>query len=286
MSHRIPALRIVAIAALWLGLALAAAAAKPAPVQAESSLTVLGNIDITADGKVTGYTLDAAESLPKGVVAMIARTVPQWRFEPVELPAGTISRTRMYLQFIARKREDGDYTVELASASFDTDGPAQERVTVARRGRMPDYPAELAAMGVNGTVYVVIKVDRDGKVSEADVSHVNLRTSGSEAQMAGWREQLSKSSLRALRGWRFQPPSAGPDAGQDSWTGLLPVAFTVEGFSRPEPGKWETYIPGPRKTILWRDAVGGAAASSDALPANQFHTDGSGRRLTTPLMGG
>jgi hypothetical protein len=251
--------------------------------QAESSLLVSGTIDISAEGKVLGYQLDNAANLPKGIVDMTARLAPQWTFQPIALPKSDRSRSPMSLLFVARKRDDGSYTVELRSASFETDVPENERVSIARRGRTPAYPDGLAAYGINGTVYLSVRIGRDGKVMDIDASHVNLRTIGSEKEMANWREQFRLASIKAVRGWTFTPPATGPEADAPYWVGTLPVVFTVLGYPVPKPGQWETYIPGPRKPIPWLDAVGVTAENSDALAPNRFHTPSSGRRLLTPL---
>jgi hypothetical protein len=250
---------------------------------AESSLLVGGTIDIAADGKVVGYKLDNADKLPKAVLDMVARHAPHWKFDPIALPEGTHSRSPMSLLFVAKKREDGNFALELRGASFEADVPEAERVSIARRGRMPAYPDDLAARGINGTVYLSVRIGRDGKVMDIDASHVNLRTIGSESEMANWREQFRLASIKAVRGWSFKPPSAGAEVDAPYWTGTLPVAFTVMGYPEPKPDQWETYIPGPRKPIPWVDSLGMTAEHSDALAPNRFHTPGQGRRLLTPL---
>jgi hypothetical protein len=255
--------------------------------QAESSLLVTGTIDIDANGKVVAHALDKAKTLPKGIVDMTARLAPNWTFEPIALPAKTIGRSKMSLQYVAKQSGSGEYQVELRSASFDANLPPEQQVTIARRGRMPEYPSELQSLAINGTVYVAVQVGRDGKVMNIDASHVNLRTVGSEADMALWREALAKSSIKAIRSWSFAPPTAGQDANAPHWIGMLPVSFEMMGSRKPRPGQWETYLPGPRKLIPWKDSVGGATAdNTDALLPNQFHTAGSGRRLIGPLAGG
>jgi hypothetical protein len=253
---------------------------------AESSLLVGGTIDIAADGKVLGYKLDNADKLPKGILEMVARYAPHWKFDPIPLPEGTHSRSPMSLLFVAKKREDGNFAVELRSANFEADVPEAVRLGIARRGRMPAYPDALAARGINGTVYLSLRIGRDGKVLDIDASHVNLRTIGSESEMANWREQFRLASIKAVRGWRFTTPSAGAEVDAPYWVGTLPVSFTVMGYPEPKPGQWETYIPGPRKPIPWVDSVGMTAEQSDALAPNRLHTPGEGRRLLTPLAEG
>jgi hypothetical protein len=254
--------------------------------QAESSLLVSGQITISADGKVLDHSLDKVDALPKGIVDLTAKLASTWSFEPVVLTGAQATRSRMSLLYVVKPLDDDRHTLELRSASFPADLPPETLLSLKRRGRMPSYPDNLAARWVNGTVYLHVQVGRDGKVMNIDASHVNLRTIGSEAEMAQWREQFSQSSIKAIRGWTFKPPTSGPDVDAPHWTGTLPVMFTMIGSPEPQPGKWEAYIPGPRKIIPWLDGTGLTAEQTDALAPNQFHSAGNSRRLTSPLMGG
>lgn len=254
--------------------------------QAESSLLVSGHITISADGKVLGHTIDDAGTLPEGIVKLTGQLASKWTFEPMALEDAKASRSRMHLLYVASQKDDGKLGLELRSASFEADLPPEARVTVARRGRMPTYPGNLADRNISGTVYLQLQIGRDGKVANIDASHVNLRTIGREADMAKWREQFSEASMKAIRGWEFKPPTSGPDVDAPHWTGTLPVIFTVIGSPEPQPGKWEAYIPGPRKAIPWLHSKGLTAEQTDALAPNQFHSTGNNRRLTSPLMGG
>lgn len=275
---------------LCLGAALCAHAAKrdddAVRRQAESSLLVSGEIVIAADGKVLGHTLDGADKLPKGIVDLTAKLASKWTFEPVTLANAQATRSRMSLLYVVKPLDENRHTLELRSASFEADLPPEARISVARRGRMPAYPQALVANGIGATVYLHVQVGRDGKVMNIDASHVNLRAIGSEKNMALWRDAFAKLSIQALRGWTFKPPTTGPDVDAPYWTGTLPVMFIAEGVPEPQPGKWEAYIPGPRKIIPWLDGHGLTAEQTDALAPNQFHSGGNQRRMTSPLMGG
>lgn len=274
---------------LIVALAIAAANAGKSEVemrrQAESSLLVRGTIDITADGNVLGYALDASEKIPPGVADMVARLAPQWRFEPIPLPNNAVGRTDMHLLFVASTLENGDYRVELRNVSFSTDRPPQERLTIARRGRPVEYPSDLNAMGVGGTVYVELQVGRDGKVMNLGVSKVNLTTVGSETEMEKWRAKLAAASIKAVRGWRFAPPTAGEDVDALSWNGTLPISFSQWNEARPKPGRWQTYIPGPRNALPWLDTLNTAVDNNDTLTPDQLHSGKESRRLIVPLEG-
>ncbi len=251
----------------------------------ESSLLVRGTIDITADGDVVGYALDTSDKIPPGIADMVARLAPQWRFEPIPLPNNAIGRTDMHLLFVASTLESGDYRVELRNVSFSTDRPPQERLTIARRGRPVEYPPDLNAMAVGGTVYVEVQVGRDGKVINLGVSKVNLTTVGSETEMAKWRTQLTAASIKAVRGWRFAPPTAGVDVGALSWNGTLPISFSRWNEAKSKPGRWQTYIPGPRNALPWLDSLNTAIDNSDTLTPDQLHSGKEARRLIGPIDG-
>ena len=254
--------------------------------QVESALYVTGTIDITPAGDVVAHTLDLPEKLPKGIVDMAARLLPQWKFEPIALQGKAISRSKMNLLFVGKKLDEGKYSVELRSATFSGDSP-EASVGLAPKGRrLPDYPVGFANAGISGTVFLMVKIGRDGKVINVDASHVNLRAIGSESQMNQWRKALARNSIAVARQWTFVPPKSGPAADKPYWLGTLPFDFYIEGQEPPAYGKWRTYVAGPKALIPWENEKLIAEGSTDALTPNTFHTAGSGRRLLTPLAGG
>lgn len=271
-------------ALLFLGLALTAQAGKQERM-VESSLLVSGHITISADGKVLSHRLDDAETLPEGIAALTAHLASKWTFEPTALGDAKASRSRMRLLYVAKRQDDGKLALELRSANFEADMPKEARIRLARKSTQIQYPRALVQNNVSGTVYLKIRVGRDGKVMDIDASHVNLRTIGGENKMALWRNLLSSASIKAIRDWTFQPPTTGPDVDAPHWTGIMPVSFNAY-LDEPQPGKWESYIPGPRKVIPWADSQGMTAEQTDALAPSEFNSSGNNRRLTSPLMGG
>lgn len=271
-------------ALLFLGLALTVQAGKQERM-VESSLLVSGHITISADGKVLSHRLDDAETLPEGIAALTAHLASKWTFEPTALGDAKASRSRMRLLYVAKRQDDGKLALELRSANFEADMPKEARIRLARKSTQIQYPRALVQNNVSGTVYLKIRVGRDGKVMDIDASHVNLRTIGGENKMALWRNLLSSASIKAIRDWTFQPPTTGPDVDAPHWTGIMPVSFNAY-LDEPQPGKWESYIPGPRKVIPWADSQGMTAEQTDALAPNEFNSSGNNRRLTSPLMGG
>lgn len=254
--------------------------------QIESALYVTGTIDITPAGDVVAHALDQPEKLPKGIIEMAARLLPQWKFEPISLQDKAISRSKMNLLFVGKKLDDGKYSVELRSATFSGDSP-ETSVGLAPKGRrLPDYPVGFANAGISGTVFLIVKIGRDGKVIDVNASHVNLRVIGSESDMEEWRDIFARNSIAAAKRWRFITPTSGPDAGKPYWFGTLPFDYSIKGQEQPAYGKWQTYVAGPKALIPWLDETLMAEGNTDALTPNTFHTAGSGRRLLTPLAGG
>ncbi|NOT88188.1 MAG: protein tonB [Lysobacter sp.] len=254
--------------------------------QIESALYVTGTIDITPAGDVVAHTLDQPEKLPRGIVDMAARLLPQWKFEPVALQDKALSRSKMSLLFVGRKLDDGRYSVELRSAVF-SDNQANESIRVDPRSRrLPIYPIGLADAEISGAVFLLVKIGRDGKVIDLDVSHVNLRVIGSESEMKQWRNMFARNSIAAAKRWTFITPTSGPDADKPFWIGTLPFDYSIKGQERPAYGQWQTYVAGPKAVIPWQDESLMADGNTDALTPNMFHAAGSGRRLLTPLAGG
>lgn len=253
--------------------------------QVESALYVTGTIDITPSGKVVEYALDQPEKLPKGIIDMTARLLPQWTFEPIALQDAAVSRSKMNLLFVGRKLDDGRYSVELRSATF-SGTQADEAVAISPKNRkLPNYPLSLIDAGVSGTVYLIVKVGRDGKVMAVDASHVNLRVISRESNMQQWRNILARTSIAAAKQWTFLPPTSGTDADKPYWFGTLPIDYTLASQKISGYGEWQTYVAGPKTLIPWLDDTLMAEGNTDALTPNSFHTAGSGRRLLTPLAG-
>jgi hypothetical protein len=254
--------------------------------QIESALYVTGTIDISPAGDVVAHALDQQDKLPKGIVDMAARILPQWKFEPVALQSNAVSRSKMNLLFVGKKLDDGNYSVELRSAAFDSGNP-DEAVGIDRtRRKLPVYPQGLLDAGISGTVFVIVKIGRDGKVIDAQASHVNLRVIGSESNMTLWRNAFARNSIAAIKHWTFVTPKSGPDADRAYWLGTLPIDYFIATKQLPGYGEWQTYVAGPKAVIPWQDETFMADGNTDALAPDTFHTAGSGRRLLTPLAGG
>jgi hypothetical protein len=189
--------------------------------------------------------------------------------------------------------QPGMFRVSIAGGYFGDDAMAPEE-RVAREGSIraiefgpPSYPTAALEMGARGTVYVVLRIDRSGRVADAYAEQVNLKTVGSEMQMRQMRNALSASAVRAAKKWTFRLPEAGgPD--RDNFHIRIPVEYAFQGQKTPGYGEWDAYVPGPRQEAPWKSLEGleGSDISPDALIAGEIYEVGKGRKLLTPLEGG
>ncbi|MEL1266274.1 protein tonB [Pseudoxanthomonas putridarboris] len=272
------------VSALVLAQAASAQGAGAVRKQIEVSMLVTGEIAVDAQGRVVDHALDEADELPPGVVAFLQQQVPAWEFRPQQVdgvPVG--ARNTMRLLLVARKQEDGAYEMRLQAANFDPLSQDEGYSISSKRMVPPRYPDALARAGAAGTVYLILKVGRDGTVQEVFAEQVNLRAVATEPLMEKMRRMFAGSALQAARGWSYTPPSRGELAAADFWTVRVPVEYTMGDAAMPKYGQWVAYIPGPRKTAEWVDAEL-ANSSPEALADGAVGLlDKQALRLLTPL---
>ncbi|WP_330969863.1 TonB family protein [Lysobacter sp. A3-1-A15] len=242
-------------------------------------MLVTGSVDIEADGSVSAYEADEPGRLPPAVVQLLGSAVPNWRFQPIEIegrPARV--QTRASILVHAHKAPDDGYLLSIARASFgssdDADMPTAKRLTP------PRYPSDLVRAGVGGTVYLMVKVARDGSVADAMVEQVNLRTVAKDSAMQRMRDQFAESALAGTRRWTFNPP-VEPDA-SPYWVVRVPVHFVAPDASVPKYGDWSAYVPGPRALAPWA-GVEDMDAPDTLVPGGVYRAGKQGPELLTPL---
>lgn len=221
--------------------------------QVEMSMLVKGEISVDASGKVVDLRLDRPEQLPAGVVSFVLAQVPTWVFEPVTLDGSAVAlRNRMRLLAVVKKDDAGGYELRLQAVSFH---PLERQAgfdVVKDNMQPPRYPVSLARAGASGSVFLLLRVGRDGTVQDAFAEQVNLRSLATENVMQKMRDAFAQSAVSAARRWTFTPPTQGPLASADYWT----VRTTVDYLLDVDPfqyGKWVAYVPGPRQTADWVD---------------------------------
>lgn len=263
--------------------------------QTEASMLVTGHVLLEEDGSVVGWEIDRPEKLPPAVVELIERSAPAWKFEPVLIDGQPRRvRARMSLRMVANQQEGGDYQVTIRSGYFGEEAlKPEERLERAGTSqvqsiqmRPPAYPKPAVKMGVQGTVYVILRINRQGLVDDALAEQVNLKTVGNEMQMRHMREMLTKPTLLAAQKWTFQIPTTGESAGNEYWLVRVPIDYELGGKAGPRYGQWDAYIPGPRHRASWDDADLDPNYSPDAVVAEGIYEVGKGLKLVTPLQQG
>ena len=262
--------------------ALAASSKDGVRKQIEASMLVQGTIDIDEAGKVIDYQIKQADAVPKAMLEIVDKRVRAWQFEPVQVDGKAVrARSPMQMRLVTRKEGDR-FLFRIGGATFGTTYEKEE--SVSARGRLPPprYPEVAVDAGVGGTVYLVLRIGRDGKVEEAVAEQVNLRTLGSQAEMERFRVVLAESAIGAAKRWRFDYPTRGGDADAPFVSVRLPVDYVIGAQKLEKAGQWQAYVPGPRQRASWLPPEPDSA-SADALAAWGIYPVGKGPRLLTSL---
>jgi hypothetical protein len=271
---------------LMIGSALAGNA-RDARKQAESSLRMSGSLVIGVDGAVLSHELTQAAGLTPELAGFVDKAISAWRFEPVLVDGKPVNaKVPMSLRLVARPTDGGRFNVSIASTYFGNKGDLPATDSVRSLELVPPiFPRNALAMGGKGTVYLVVQVGRDGKVMNADAEQVNLRVAGTERQMQTLRELFANTAVQGARRWSFQPPTTGKEVNEPYWVVRVPVDFRIDGERRPQPGQWETIIPGPYLGVPWAAKNLRTTGSPDALPEQGVYPLHQGAILLTPLSG-
>jgi TonB family protein len=253
---------------------------------AEASMLVTGWIDVAPDGSVHDYTIDRPEKIPPSVIDLIHASVPGWKFHFAE-HVDAIQRAKMNLRILAKPIDDQHDTLAINGATFGDGAAAATDHVTAKNMQHPKYPRAAVEARVDGTVFLLLRVGRQGQVEDAAVEQVNLGVYGREAQMAHFRAVLGDAALEAARKWTYNAPTTGQHVADPYWYLRVPVAFNlhVRGMREDTYGKWEPYIPGPREWIPWAKNDNRLSSSSDAIPEEGISQVDQSLQLTTALTG-
>jgi len=248
--------------------------------QAESSLLVTGAVAIDQEGHLTHVTIDKRDALSPGVIELVETASSQWMFKPVVVDGRAMrAKGPMTLRVVARKVDEGHYQVQIRSATFGSEDAGAGVASL--KMDPPAYPEAAFRMGLAGTVYLLVRIGRDGKVEDVIAEQTNLKTVASEHEMKALRAMLERASVGAARKWKFTPPTAGPEVDATHWVVRVPVSYRLDA-AKPKYGTWESYIPGPRAIVPWADG-GLVLAGADAMPDGALYQLGTGLQLLTPL---
>lgn len=139
---------------------------------------------------------------------------------------------------------------------------------------------------MDGTVFLLMRVNRQGLVQDVAVEQVNLGEYGREAEMRHFRSLLGDAALEAAKKWTYNLPTTGKHVSDPYWDVRVPINFNLQPASMIKEdiyGRWEPYIPGPREVIPWQNKP--HYYSSDAIPAGSISSADQSLQLTTPLGG-
>ncbi len=255
----------------------------------ESSMLVRGEVGIETDGSVFAVQLEKEDELPTGVTALVREAGMKWRFEPIVRDGATVrARAPMTLRVVARKLEADSYEISLRGINFDClDRRSPENVASIDM-KPPRYPEQAFRGNVTGSVYLVLKVGRDGTVEDAFPEQVNLTFLSREREQQRARELLANAAKDGAKKWSFRVPTEGPTAGQPYWNVRVPVSFAIgDRAPRSDQGRWVSYVAGPRERAPWKSDDDQPGFSPDALADGSVNmVDSSGPRLLTSLQGG
>lgn len=266
-----------------------AQSARQARQQVEASMLVTGHVDIDREGRITGHAFDQPEKLPTHATSLIEQAMPALRFEPVLVDgAPVLARAKMSVRLVATPVGDGDGNmhVRIASAHFGEEYSETDRTSVRPSSmRPPRYPMNVAEIGGKGTVYLLVKVGRDGTPEDVIAEQVNLTALGNARQMQMIRNALSKTAVdNARKHWTFTPPELGEDVTRDYWVVRVPVDFQLGDIRETAYGQWSAYHPGQRQRPDWA-APTPPGFSPDTLVAGGMTPETSRFKLLTPFEG-
>ena len=250
-------------------------------------MLVTGHVDVDRSGQVTAHVLDKQDQLPAYVVSLIQRALPEMRFEPVLVDgAPVLARAKMSLRMVATPADKGNMNLRIAGAHFGEEEIAGTSAESVRSIEMkpPRYPMSVLDMGGKGTVYLLVRVGRDGRVADVAAEQVNLTAVGNGREMRVIRERLAKAAVDGAREWRFAPPTQGEAVSSEYWVVRVPVDFQLGGDRTAGYGQWSTYHPGEQTRPSWA-APTPPGFSPDTLVAGGVTPEVSRFKLLTPLEG-
>ncbi|HEY0198759.1 MAG TPA: energy transducer TonB [Rhodanobacter sp.] len=261
----------------------------PALEQMRASMLLSGSIEVGPDGSVRSYSLDRADRVPAEVRGLVDKAAHVWKFEPI-LQDGkpAIAKAKMSLRIVATPVDNEHMTISIAGAQFGQKGnkPGEE---VSYKDRAPPrYPMSAVQARVSGTVYLLLRVNRQGRVADALAQQINLDVRADKRSMERWRKVLGDAALRATSQWTFNPPTSGKHLHDDYWVARVPVVFNLRPSGMPivdEYGKWRGYMPGPLQPVMWPDKDKMFSGAADAISGDGLFQLDQGLHLTTPLNG-
>lgn len=232
----------------------------------EDSMVVTGTIAVTPQGTVLAYALDQPEKLPPAVSQAVSETLPRWTFRPVLRDGKPVaSKARMSLRVVAQPIGGGNYRVIVHSAYFgdpDADFKQVRSVRII-------YPRPAIRERIAATVYMLLRLDRSGKVVDAAAEQVNLQAIADDQTLDRYRQLFAEASVKGLRQWAYTPADPSDPAPYRILS--MPVTYSVGPGTREPYGQWQAYVPGPTQLVPWLDDQTLLTGGADALPGDGLY---------------
>jgi len=221
------------------------------PLAAAEKLAVLelstdGEVQIAPDGHVSDCHLSG--KLTPAVADIVDRHVRGWRFEPILVDGHAVeAKTALHLDLQAEPiAGKDDYLLRITNVRF---GEPRRNAQM----KPPRYPLEAVHVGLGAKVLLYVHLDEAGKVIDVDAYQTNLNAKpSSEFEARRWREVFEKSSIAAVKNWRFDISETvnGKPIGT---TAIVPFVYSVVGgpIRKAAPGEWQPYLPGPVHPAPW-----------------------------------
>ena len=244
----------------------------------ESSAVVDGTIVLSTEGTVQSAEVKDEAKYGKPIADMVRKAALQWLFYPVRREGKPVpAKVDMHVRVVLHKTADGNYSAHIKGATFgDMDRKSTDALSNAEANKRigPRYPMDAIRAHVQGTVYLALRVDRSGHVTDAVAEQVNLVNIGPDSVLRQYRDLMAKATIEVAKRWTYEIPTTGPLAGRDHWTARVPVTYTLNDMHAPNTGRvWHTYVPGPYTQAPWSDKPDMDAV--DAVADDSLRTEGA-----------
>jgi hypothetical protein len=204
-------------------------------------LQVKGDLLIDTDGRVADYTVEDKISEPMRV--LLDKSVRSWAFEPTLRDGQAVRvRTQLHLTLAARKRDSGDYLLQVEQIRFTG-------MRKAIKQTPPRYPSEAARANISGDLLMAVRINAEGKVVDVAPVQASLPyRKVQEKDVAYWGKMFERSAREAMRDWRYEP--ADPQSGETDTTLIVPIGYRVGDLELAGDG-WRRDSAGPAQRIPW-----------------------------------
>jgi hypothetical protein len=246
----------------------ALASSDPNHAAVKASMLLTGWIDVLPDGSVRAYGLDPSVQVPEVVRKLVDKKVPGWKFR-LDKPVTAFQHEEMFLRITATPVDDLHDVIAISGASFIDGSWKTSDHPSYKNPIQPVYPQTARDARVSGIAYLVLRINRQGKVEKVVAEQVDLDVYGPEKLMGQFRDLLAHAAIEGAKSATFNVPSTGSHVGDLYWDIRVPVTFRLikNGVPPMDPhGVWSPYNPGPLQPASWLASDEQTVMPPDATP--------------------